>query len=105
MISKTIFDNLDRAGEALKATGEPGMAIMLTGSDGKFSVGFKANPNGYGADMWEHDEKPSAAFARLLAKRADKAEELAFRERCRIRAEELVRAEIAAEQSQTRRAA
>ena len=91
---------LDKLGEALKATGEREISLFLFASDDRpFCVGIVA---GVGAitNCYGHGRTPSEALSQARAKRAAKGQEIALRARIAAEVEERVRAELAAHQPQ-----
>lgn len=90
-----MLDQLNRAGEALRASGLEHVTITLN-PDGTFSVGLKSNPSGYGADCFGFSDTPAVAYVQAKAKQEPKAHEIAIRNEIERR----VRAELDGEQRQ-----
>lgn len=90
---------LDKAGEALRAFGEPEISLKLRStfpSLGEFTVGLKTAGERYGCDCFGHGATPAEALLAAQAARAGKSEEDAIRERHRAEAERRADEEIAA---------
>jgi hypothetical protein len=87
-----IFDQLNRAGEALKATGLDHVTITLHGDS--FSVGLKSDAAGLACDCFGHSDTPAVAYVQAKAKQEPKAHEIAVR----AEIERRVRAELDGEQ-------
>ena len=93
-----ILTDLDKLGEALKATGEREISLHLFASDERpFCVGIVAG-NGTISNCFGHGRTPSEALGQALAKRDAKGEEIALRARITAEVEERFKAERAASQ-------
>ena len=94
-----MLDNLNEAGEALKATGEAHMSLTYRStfpSLGEFTVGLKSAGERYACDCFGHGETVAEAFEAARQTRAGKSAEDAIRERHRAEADRRADAEIAA---------